>query len=287
MAGDGGDDVPGSQGPGQASLENLVLAVTSWWVGKFTRMEALDLMTRHYLPADLYVANQNLAQACGLTSPGIHRNSINRSAGESYAIDLYNNLYQLSQEKKLPRLLVCSDDLGKVPFGALTVSDERSASARLETLENSICKITTAVEKMAATLASPQDPSVLQPMSSTFHAPKNQPLVQSVPGQAPQLVISPAPTQQVPLDWAHVAAGPSGQHSLGDNVTASGSSVAILPGRKDPGNGISRLQNQNGKFRARSPSPSVKRKAPGEDDEGFKPQGRPRKTAGGSSKVIV
>ena len=31
----------------------------------------------------------------------------------------------------------------------------------------------------------------------------------------------------------------------------------------------------------------MKRKSPGEDEEGFKPQGRPRKTAGGSSKVIV
>ena len=45
--------------------------------------------------------------------------------------------------------------------------------------------------------------------------------------------------------------------------------------------------SQYNRIRTRSPSPSLKRKAPGEDEEGFKPQGRPRKTAGGSSKVML
>ena len=108
----------------------------------------LDLMTRHYMPVDMYVANQALAETCQLQPPRSHRNSVNRSAGESYAIDLYNNLYQLGQEKRLPRLLLCSDDLGKVPLGALNIKDERSVNARLETLETSICKITSAVENM-------------------------------------------------------------------------------------------------------------------------------------------
>ena len=37
----------------------------------------------------------------------------------------------------------------------------------------------------------------------------------------------------------------------------------------------------------RDRSASDKRKKPGEDEEGFRPQGRPRKTAGGSSKVVL
>ena len=84
----------------------MLLAVASWWVGKFPRGEVLDLLTRHYLPVDMYEAHKELAKVCPHLSPGTHRNSQTRTAGEAYAIDLYNNLYQLSQEKRLPRLLL-------------------------------------------------------------------------------------------------------------------------------------------------------------------------------------
>ena len=67
--------------------------------------------------------------------------------------------------------------MAAIPFGALAVSDERSVSARLETLESSISKVTNAVEKMAANLASPQDSSVFQTRVSSFPALKNPTLV--------------------------------------------------------------------------------------------------------------
>ena len=134
-------DNPSGQGPGLGVVQDMLLAVTSWWVGRYTRGEALDLFTRHFLPVDMLEANKKLAESCQLQTPGTHRNSANRSAGESYAIDLYNNLYQLGQEKKLPRLLLSSDDLGKVPLGALNVSDERSVSARLEILEGFLYQV--------------------------------------------------------------------------------------------------------------------------------------------------
>ena len=88
-------DNPSDQGPGSGVVEDMLLAVASWWVGRYPRVEALDLLTRHFLPVDMLVANQKLAESCHLQTPGTHRNSVNRSAGESYAIDLYNNLYQL------------------------------------------------------------------------------------------------------------------------------------------------------------------------------------------------
>ena len=270
--GDGGDSDPAPPGPGQDALENLLLAVASWWVGRHSRIEVLDLMTRHFLPVDMYVANQELAQACQLLPPGSHRNSINRSAGESYAIDLYNNLYQLSNDKKLPRILLSSDDLGKVPLGALSVSDERSVSARLETLETSIGKITSAVEKMSATLASPRAPSVLQPNAVSVPVPQQ---VQEIP----QVVVSPAPVQPGSSDWAHVVAG--------DPLSAGGGGGTMAGALQGARDREQQGQGQNGRVRNRSNSPSIKRKASGEDGDGFKPQGRPRKTAGGSSKVML
>ena len=85
-------DNPSDQGPGSGVVEDMLLAVASFWVGRYPRGEVLDLLTRHFLQVDLHVANLKLAESCQLQAPGTHRNSINRSAGESYAIDLYNNL---------------------------------------------------------------------------------------------------------------------------------------------------------------------------------------------------
>ena len=210
--GNSSDKAQGHGGQGGPVLEDMLLAVTSWWVGRYTRTEALDLMTRHYMPLDMYVANQALAEACHLTPPGTHRNSINRTAGESYAIDLFNNLYQLGQEKKLPRLVLCSDDLGKVPLGALNVKDEISVSARLETLETSVSKITSVVENMTAVLAAP---SVAPPGPASVLSKSDQCM------QAPKVVVSPASSpvssQHVSQNWASVAAGvpplgPQGYH---------------------------------------------------------------------------
>ena len=240
----------GGGGP-PAVLENLLLAVASWWVGRHNRAEVLDLLTRHYLPVDMYQAHLELAQVCPQLSPGTHKNSQTRTAGEAYAIDLYNNLLQLSNEKKLPRLLLSSDDLGKVPLGALSVSNERSVSARLESLESCVSKVTIAMEKMCAKIGTPGVPSV--------PAPQAPPIV-------PQVVVS---------DWASVAA--AGDTAQGDSIAAA----------LEAGRGRAARVQQAGlqdKIRDRSSS-ATKRKAPGEDEDGFRKPGRPRKTAGGSSKV--
>ena len=89
---DGGGGQEGKNGndpgPPAALLENLLLAVASWWVGRHSRAEVLDLMTRHFLPVDIYQAHQELAKVCTELSPGTHKNSQTRTVGEAYAIDL-------------------------------------------------------------------------------------------------------------------------------------------------------------------------------------------------------
>ena len=87
----------------------------------------------------------------------------------------------------------------------------------------------------------------------------------------PTLVVTPA-TGQHRSTWAEVAA--TGRDSLASALLAGRERQRNRPSMSDP-------------IRDRSASNSSKRKAPGEDSEGFKPQGRPRKTAGGASKVAL
>ena len=287
MADGDGDD------PGQpAVLENMLLAVASWWVGKHNRAEVLDLLTRNFLPVDMYEAHRELAGVCKELSPGTHKNSQSRTAGEAYAIDLYNNLLQLSNEKKLPRLLLSSDDLGKVPLGSLSVSSERSVSARLESLEGCVSKMTSSLEKITASVVSSGLPCVPLPV-----APVSRPMPGAATGEQvqglqlppvhvplPNVVVTAATVQQNPQvsNWANVVENAGG--SIAD---------ALQAGRERGRHGL------KAPVRDRSTSNSIKRKAPGQDtgqvagqgtgenDDGFRPQGRPRKTAGGSSKVVL
>ena len=253
----------------------------------------LDLLTRHFLPGDMYEAHKKLAGVCPGITAGIHKNSQTRTAGEAYAIDLHNSLLQLSNEKKLPKLLVSSDDLGKVPFSALSVSSERSVSARLESLESCVTNMTSTLEKVTASLTSTRAPSV--PMPGLHSGVAAGPTVAShyeglnyggvVTGNKPVQAVG-APAAQVPVPALVVTpATGHGQHSPSwAEVAATGSdslASALIAGRERQ-----KCRSVLGDpIRERSTSSSSKRKAPGEDNDGFRPQGRPRKTAGGSSKV--
>ena len=80
-----------------------------------------------------------------------HRNSALRSASEANIVELVNNIDKLSDENKAPKYLIPSDQLGRVPLGALSIRDEVSVSARLEALEVNIGKVCSFVERMNVT----------------------------------------------------------------------------------------------------------------------------------------
>ena len=100
----------------------------------------------------------------------------------------------------------------------------------LKPLETSISKVTSAVEKMSATLASPSAPSVLQP--SAVSVP--------VPDQVPQVVVSPAPVQPGSSDWAHVVAV--------DHLSAGGGGGSMASALQDARDRGQQDQSQNGGF---------------------------------------
>ena len=56
----------------------------------------------------------------------------------------------LDSDKKSPRFLVPSEELGSIPLGALGVRDEVSVSARLESLELTMRKVCSLLEKVEA-----------------------------------------------------------------------------------------------------------------------------------------
>ena len=199
----------------------------------------------------MFEASETLAQASQLCAPIKHNNTPSRSACEANAIDLVNALLELDDQRKLPRILIPSDQLGRVPLDALAISDERSVGARLESLELCVRDVTSTMQRILSTCSK-------QPVTSLPPAPPTEPVISF--DQCPSVPVPQAPSYAA---TAAAAAGVQAKQHL------------TVPGRQ---------------IRERSVSPSQKRKlddAGGESDDGFRKPGRPRKTVKGASKVQV
>ena len=262
--------------PYTRGVESLVLGVVSWWTGKFHRNEVLNLVTRHFQAQEVYEAGLKLARASNLGAPVRHNNTPSRSACEANAIDLVNTLLELDNQKQMPKIMIPSDQLEHVPLDALAVSAERSVSARLESLENCMKEVTKTMQVLVKNKAS--EHVILPPMPVP-----SAPLTSQVPSFSNLTV---AQQDYTPLQ--------QGQ------TYAEAVSSQVVPGQAPQAQvGNPHLLVPPKVVRERSRSPAQKRKhgegagdvghaqgeGPGKD--GFRKQGRPRKTEKGASKVKV
>ena len=148
-------------------------------------------------------------------------------------MDLAKIMKGLVNSKQVPNIVIPASEIGKIPLDALSINDERSVSARLESLESSVKSVVSAVEKLTAA----KTPSCsLAPL--------------------PGLVVTPAPTTsvtshsaQVTSDqtFANVAARMLHPGTVGGGQSGQGQRGAGGPGQ------ASHSQ------RVRSRSPQVKR----------------------------
>ena len=197
-----------------------------------------------------------LSQACQRGAPIKHNNIQARSACEANAIDLVNLLLELDDQEKKPKIVIPSEQLGRIPLDALAISDERSVSARLESLEQSVRYVTSTMQRMMTMTSSPKDPASM-PATQQPSVPQAEAGISFVQG----------PVLPVPGPQAHSYAAAAATN---------------------PKQGLQAPRQ----VRERSVSPSQKRKheeAVGDsgEGEGFRRQGRPRKTVQGASKVNV
>ena len=105
----------------------------------------MSLILRHFVAAEVYEAMCQLAVSVGAEKPGSHRNTADRSAGELYAGELHDTIKELTAKNNLPKIVVTSVALPMVPLATLICRDEVSISARLDSLETGLKKLTECV----------------------------------------------------------------------------------------------------------------------------------------------
>ena len=117
------------------TITDLLLGVVNWWCLKFGRDEVTNLVMRHFEHAEVYGSCVILFETLGMGRPGNHRNTVGRPALEPCANDLVKVMKDLTDNSQVPNILIPAAELGKVPLDALSIRDERSVGARLESLK--------------------------------------------------------------------------------------------------------------------------------------------------------
>ena len=179
-------------------LESLVLATVHSWTLSQPKIDAVNLILRHFVAGDVYSAMCELSVSIGVTDkPGTHRNTAERSAGELYAAELFDMITNLSASKTLPKIVVSSLALPMVPVSTLKTSDEVSVSSRLETMETGLKKLTDAVTKATAQSFGGARPRQASPLPAVTITPafSQQLGVTGQPGQAGPGVVAPGGNQ--------------------------------------------------------------------------------------------
>ena len=120
--------------------ESLILSMIHHW--SIQGMEPnviIDLVQKNFSQDQMFFAQSSLMKST--LKPGenvpFHRVTGKRPAGKAQAESLFQLVMKLNHEDKLPRFTVSSEDLGRVSsmVNCLTLRDERSVAARMESLE--------------------------------------------------------------------------------------------------------------------------------------------------------
>ena len=138
-------NTPGSPGV----LENVVLGTVHMNIKKGSSTEIIDLIVTSFLEEEILSAKTELIKSLGMTVPAGHRDTAERTAASLYAKELVALVHQLDHDNKMPKVVVSSDQLGRVPFGknGLLPSEAVPISARMNNLEDTVKKLCESFEK--------------------------------------------------------------------------------------------------------------------------------------------
>ena len=111
--------------------------------------DAVDLIVTSFTEEDILAAKTELIELVGMMVPGGHIDTAERSAGFLYARELVTLVEELDKENRMPRVVVSSDQLARIPFGkkGLSPSDAVPISSRMNDLEDTVKKLCESFDK--------------------------------------------------------------------------------------------------------------------------------------------
>ena len=128
---------------------SVVLGSVHMHIKKGVTSDIVDLVVTSFTEEEILSAKTELIEFLGMVVPGGHIDTIERTAAFLYAKKLVALVHELDKDRRMPKVMVSSDQLGRIPIGkkSLSPSEAVPVSARMNDLENTVRKLCDSFEK--------------------------------------------------------------------------------------------------------------------------------------------
>ena len=260
-------------------LDSAVLGTVHMNIKRGVSPETIDIIVSSFTEEEILGAKTELIESMGMVVPGGHNDTAERTAAYLYARELIELVYELDKDNRMPKVVVSSDQLARVPFGkiGITAGEAVPIGARMNDLEETVKKLCVSFEKFRNdNQAKAVEKTFASIASGNLGAVSKNNHVRHGAGIPPNIhVTGPNGSWATEMDGQGQAGyghNQGGQHGRG-----------LHPGGRQPGS-----------HGGRSVSPKRAREdgdngaGGGQHDGQFKlPHRRPRKVTYGKSKVTV
>ena len=133
------------------TINSVVLGSVNMHYDKLNKSEVLELIEVNFEEDEIAGALSCLNQAVGYEPPQGRQTSVNRTAVQAYAVDLFDTVAKLVSDNKMPDIVVSSDQLSRVPTSRKRMDNAEvmTVNCRLEALETMMKTVASAVNKLS------------------------------------------------------------------------------------------------------------------------------------------
>jgi uncharacterized LabA/DUF88 family protein len=192
-----------TQGTGELTINSVVLGTVYMYHEKLPKPDVIEIIETNFEEGEIFSALTVLHGALGMDPPHGRQTSSNRTAVTAYANDAFDTISKLVSESKLPRIVVSSEDLARLPLSKKKMDNAEVATVncRLEALESMIKDVVSKVNTLT-------DKPIFSNVTPTVVV--GGPTQQGVPGAVVGTGARPRPGQ------GQGPAGPVGQNMFRD-----------------------------------------------------------------------
>ena len=199
-------------------LDSAVLGTVHMHIKTGVSTDIIDLVVTSFTEEEILGAKTELIEFIGMVMvvPGGHKDTAERSAAYLYAKELVVLVHELDKDNRMPKVVVSSDQLNRIPLGkkGLSPAEAVPISTRMNDLEDTVQKLCQSFEKFKNENQAPKvcDRTFADIATGNLGAVQRSRANQGKNGGPRQGVVPPIQvTGPPPGTWAAEMAGQAGQ----------------------------------------------------------------------------
>ena len=117
-------------------IDSVVLGTVHMHTKRGAAIDIIELVVSSFTEEEILTAKTELIEHVGMVVPGGHNDTAERTAAWLYAKELVALVSELDKSKRLPKVVVSSDQLVRIPIGKMGLSPSEAVpiSSRMNEL---------------------------------------------------------------------------------------------------------------------------------------------------------